>query len=174
MNKKLPLLFVIILSFCCCVSSIASESANLTTYALVKENICIKHCNVDDLDGYVKRPQKGFVFSEGALNAQYPRRYSVIDFEHLLLTHIDLQYDYKTEKTSLVKKETAKLSIICANQLLETTNKIWASKAWLEVNMIMDVGWSLNLLDAKTVRKEGGPGTPSGLAVTLSQQLNCR
>jgi hypothetical protein len=156
-------------------SSLATaESSKLISYALIKENICTKNCDIDSLEGYVKRPDEGFIFSQGTLNAQYPRKYSVIDFKNSLLTEVVLQYDYKTKKSSLVKKETTKLSIISVNQLLETTNKIWASKAWLEVNMIMDVGWSLDLLDAKTVRKEGGPGTPSGLAVTLSKQLNCR
>lgn len=159
----------------CAYSSFAiAESTKLISYAPIKENICTQNCDIDTLDGHVKRPDKGFRFSQGALNALYPRRHFVMDFENSLLTEVVLQYDYKTKLSFLVNKESTKLSNICTSQLLETTNKIWASKTWLEVNMIMDVGWGLDLLDAKAVRKEGGPGTPSGLAVTLGDQLKCR
>jgi hypothetical protein len=174
MHKKILTSLLIILSLCTYSGFAIAELFKLKAYAAIKENICTKYCEVDSLDGFVKRPDKGFIFSQGALSAQYPRRHFVMDFDNSLLTEVVLQYDYKTEKSSLVKKETTKLSILCVNQLIETANKIWALKAWLEVNMIMDVGWNLDLLDAETVRKEGGPGTPSGLAVTLSNQLKCR
>jgi hypothetical protein len=151
-----------------------AESSKLIAYAAIKENICTKNCKVNSLDDFIKHPDKGFIFSQGALNAEYPRHHFVMDFEHGLLTEVVLQYDYKTEKSFLVKKETIKLNAVCLEQLLQTANKIWATKSRLTVNMIMDVGWDLDLIDAKTVRKEGGPGTPSGLAVILSNQLKCR